>query len=138
MPVYEYRCKKCRGRYSLLVKGFNESPSPCCPRCNSTEAVRLFSTFVTGKTDRDVYEGILNDKNLVRRMMSNDPKALVEWSRRMGDSYRDASSEHQEMIDRMEAGERVENIVTEMQKKELAKNDEAESVSESGGSNASL
>lgn len=139
MPIYEYRCANCRTRYSLLLKSFSETPQPCCPRCKNTGAMRIFSTFVTGKTDRAKYEDILNDKNLVRRMMTNDPKALVEWSRRMGDSANDASPEHEEMMQRMEAGESVEKVVTEMQHKELAKYDgESGNSSETGGSDANL
>ena len=35
------------------------------------------------KTYKDVYEDILSDRELTQGMMSNDPRALAEWNRRM-------------------------------------------------------
>jgi putative FmdB family regulatory protein len=44
MPLYEYRCKACGERFEKLVR------SECCaeiqcPRCGSSEADRLVSSF---------------------------------------------------------------------------------------------
>ena len=77
-----------------------------CPHCGGTELSRLFSTFSIGKTDSGIYEDILSDSHLVRGLEQNDPRAVAEWSKRMGQGLdEDITPEYEEMMDRMEAGE---------------------------------
>ena len=103
MPVYEYWCESCGRVVSSYRQAFS-APTPPCPRCDSTGLRRVFSTFSVQKTYRDVYEDILSDRQLTQGMMRNDPRALAEWSKKMGDG--DASpSEYQEMTEVMERGE---------------------------------
>jgi len=115
MPVYEYRCNECRRKVSIFVRGFSGTPEVVCDRCGSKDLTRLFSTFARVKTDKDVYDDILGDTQLVNRMMANDPSALVEWSRRMEGSESSSDSEYSEAIERMERGEPVENIMADYQ-----------------------
>jgi putative FmdB family regulatory protein len=126
MPVYEYRCNKCQRRLSLYVRGFSETPEPVCTACGSKEVSRLFSTFATIKTDKDVYDDLLNDNELVKRMMADDPGAMLEWSRKMEGTEAEKNPEYEEVIERMERGENMQSIMTEMQRRELASS-EAES-----------
>jgi putative FmdB family regulatory protein len=126
MPVYEYRCNNCRRRVSLYVRGFSEIPEPVCTSCGGRNLTRLFSTFARVKTDKDVYEDILSDNELTQRMMANDPRAMLEWSRKMEGTEAEKSPEYEEVIERMERGEPLEKVITEMQQRELA-SPEAES-----------
>lgn len=104
MPLYEYRCGGCGRKVTLLVRSFGGEPGSPCPNCSSTSLTRLFSTFRVLKTDKDVYEDILGDNQLVDRMMHNDPKALAEWNRKM--SREDTvAPEYEEMVDKMDHGE---------------------------------
>lgn len=119
MPVYEYWCKKCRRKVSLYVKGFSGIADPTCPNCSGKEMTRLFSTFSMGRTDHDVYENILNDSDLVNRMMHNDPKAMLEWSRRMGGTEGEKEPEYQEMVERLERGESVESLASDFQRQQF-------------------
>lgn len=118
MPIYEYRCQSCRRKVSVYVKGFSGTPEIACSFCGGKDLVRLFSTFATVRGDSDIYDDILSDSSLVNRMMANDPKALVEWSRRMGGTEGENAPEYQEMIERMERGESVESVAADMQKRE--------------------
>jgi len=43
MPVYEYRCEKCKRRFSLLVGVTAEKAPLRCPRCGSARATKLIS-----------------------------------------------------------------------------------------------
>ena len=131
MPIYEYRCKSCRRKVSAYVKGFSGTPDVACSFCGSKDLLRLFSTFAMVRTDSAVYDDILNDSNLVNRMMANDPKALVEWSRRMGGTEGEKTPEYQEMIERMGSGESVEGVMSDMQQKDL--DAEPTSSSDEGG-----
>ena len=42
LPIYEYYCDACRGRFSHLARRFDE-PSPPCPRCGNVSVERLIS-----------------------------------------------------------------------------------------------
>ncbi len=42
MPIYEYHCATCQGRYKHLAKRF-DAPPPACPRCGNMEVERLVS-----------------------------------------------------------------------------------------------
>lgn len=103
MPIYEYRCKKCRRRVSIFVRGFGGSPVSC-PRCGSTELDRLFSTFaIRGKSDQEIYEDILSDKKLVEGLKGNNPKALAEWNQRISRGE-GVSPEFDEMVEGLQTG----------------------------------
>jgi len=64
----------------------------------------LFSTFSVTKSDQDIYEDILSDKQLVRGLESNDPRALAEWNKRMSRGE-EVAPEYEEIMDTLEAGE---------------------------------
>ena len=132
MPVYEYRCKSCRRKVSVYVRGFSGTPEAACNLCGSKELVRLFSTFAMGRTDMDIYDDILSDPDLTKRMMANDPTALVEWSRRMGGTEGEKAPEYQEMVERLERGENAEGVMDDMKQKEFAADSPAESDSGAG------
>ena len=130
MPVYEYRCNKCRSKFSLLVRGFSETPEPVCDACGSKEVSRLFSTFAHIHTDRDAYEDILNDNQLVDRMMANDPKAMLEWSRKLEGTEAEKMPEYEEVIQRMDRGEDLQAVVNEMQQRGEYSSGEDDSLEE--------
>ncbi len=47
MPLFEYKCRECGERFEKLV-GMNPLPgSIVCPRCESTEVAKQYSTFAT-------------------------------------------------------------------------------------------
>ncbi len=65
MPIYEFVCSKCRHKFSVLARSAEEGGTHPCPKCRSEETKRLFSAFaVKAKTDKDVYESILDDSKL--------------------------------------------------------------------------
>jgi putative FmdB family regulatory protein len=43
MPLYEYRCKECERKFSLLVGVTAEKPKRQCPRCGCRKATKLIS-----------------------------------------------------------------------------------------------
>ncbi len=105
MPIYEYYCGPCRHKLTIYSKTFG-SGEVVCPHCQAV-LKRLFSTFHTRKTYNDVYEGILSDNQLVKGLVRDDPKALVEWNKRMTQGEKPAP-EHEEMIGRLEKDTPVE------------------------------
>ncbi|MCT4562859.1 MAG: zinc ribbon domain-containing protein [Maledivibacter sp.] len=47
MPIYEYRCGQCDSTFEKLVKITDDSIQEC-PKCESTDVKREFSTFGIG------------------------------------------------------------------------------------------
>ena len=103
MPLYEYRCRHCQRKVTLYLRAFSQS-SPSCPQCGNDTLQRLFSAFSVHKTDSGIYEDILSDSQLTKGMLNNDPRALVEWNKRMSRGE-ETAPEYEEMIDKMEHGE---------------------------------
>ena len=103
MPLYEYICQNCQHKAMVYHKTFSQSSS-CCPKCGKDTLKWIFSTFSVGKTTKDLYDGILNDSQLVNRMMNNDPRALAEWNKRMS-CGEPVAPEYEEMVDKMGRGE---------------------------------
>ncbi|PIW50297.1 MAG: hypothetical protein COW18_03785 [Zetaproteobacteria bacterium CG12_big_fil_rev_8_21_14_0_65_54_13] len=46
MPIYEYRCKACEGKFEALVRNSDESVS--CKYCGSIELQKLISAHAIG------------------------------------------------------------------------------------------
>ncbi len=122
MPIYEYRCNNCRRRVEVFVQGFSSPPNPTCTRCGSKNLDRIFSKFAVrrSKSDKSVYDDILSDSKLTRGLMRNDPRALAEWSRKMSRAAdEDSTPETEELMDRMEAGEDISEVMEAIKPPEL-------------------
>jgi putative FmdB family regulatory protein len=105
MPVYEYRCPQCRGRFSLLVLRLGKEVAPKCPRCGNTEVERLISRFATVRSEEELFES-LADPSLLADVDENDPQSIARWARRMKRTLGDeVGDEIDELIDELESGE---------------------------------
>ena len=56
------------------------------------------------KSYKDIYDNILSDAQLMKGMMGNDPRALVEWNKRMSGGE-PVAPEYRETMEKMERGE---------------------------------
>ena len=108
MPLYEYLCKNCKHKVMFYLPTFSQTLLHC-PHCNSNMLQRLFSTFSVHKTDKGIYEDILNDSQLTGGMLNNDPRALAEWNKRMSRGEK-VAPEYEEMVEKMEHGEMPPNL----------------------------
>ncbi len=82
MPIYEYRCLKCRRKMSFLVL----SPStfePQCKYCHSGELEQLFSRFAMPKSEEKRLES-LADPSTFAGLDENDPGSVARWMKKMG------------------------------------------------------
>ena len=48
MPMYEYQCTKCEGRFEELVSNQEEEADLACPACGSTKIFRVVTSFSVG------------------------------------------------------------------------------------------
>jgi putative FmdB family regulatory protein len=50
MPIYEYYCPTCDGRFSHLARRYDEAP-PVCPGCGSHDVEKMVSRVNLGRSD---------------------------------------------------------------------------------------
>ena len=105
MPIYEYRCRKCGKRFSVLTLRVGEEARPTCSRCGSRSAERLMSRFAMPKSEEARLEA-LSDPSSLSGLDENDPKSMARWMRKMGREMGDelGGEDVDEMIDEMERG----------------------------------
>jgi putative FmdB family regulatory protein len=114
MPIYEYKCPACSGRFQKLVQGFNDPPGLACPRCGNNQVRRAVSQFATLKSEEARVEAMADPINFAG-LDENDPRSIARWAKRMGKELgEDAGEDWEEMVDQMldeemsaEAGDEV-------------------------------
>jgi len=45
MPIYEYRCESCSGKFELLTRFAERDTQQACPMCESTKTRVMVSSF---------------------------------------------------------------------------------------------
>jgi putative FmdB family regulatory protein len=111
MPIYEYRCANCKRRVSLFYQTFSaaERATPECPRCHSAELSRLVSRVFQLKGE-DARMDDLADPSAMGDLDENDPRSVARWARKLGrEMGEDLGDDWSEMVDRLEAGEDLED-----------------------------
>ncbi len=48
MPIYEYRCESCAGKFEVLTRFAERDVAQVCPSCESTKTRVLVSSFAFG------------------------------------------------------------------------------------------
>ena len=75
MPIYEYYCPVCEGRFRHLARRI-DAPPPPCPRCGTTEIERLI-------TAANVVRGDAHHEHQLRKAATqvdaDDPRAIARF-----------------------------------------------------------
>ncbi|NNJ08792.1 zinc ribbon domain-containing protein [Chloroflexales bacterium ZM16-3] len=101
MPIYEYLCPACNGRFQKLVRGFSDPPGLACPRCGNNQVSRTVSRFATLKSEEARLEMMADPMNF-SGLDENDPRSIARWAKRMGKELgEDAGEDWDEMVDQM-------------------------------------
>lgn len=101
MPIYEYLCQACSGRFQKLVRGFEDPPGLVCPRCQSDRIQRAISQFATIKSEEARIEALADPSNFAG-LDEHDPRSIAQWARRMGKELgSEAGEDWDEMVDQM-------------------------------------
>lgn len=105
MPIYEYRCRKCRKRFSVLTLRVSEPVEARCEHCGSQEADRLMSRFAMPKSEEARLDA-LTDPSRLGDFDENDPKSFARWMRSVGKEMGEEFSgeEFDAMMDELEEG----------------------------------
>jgi len=116
MPIYEYRCRKCRRRVSILLRSFSdiENNKPKCTYCGHDELERLVSLVSVPKSE-DARLDALSDDSALGDLDEGDPRSMARWMRKMsGEVGEDLGDEFHEVVNRLESGQSPEDIETAM------------------------
>jgi putative FmdB family regulatory protein len=49
MPIYEFKCNKCKNQFEVLTMGMNEKTNGVCPQCKPKKVSKIMSSFGFGK-----------------------------------------------------------------------------------------
>jgi putative FmdB family regulatory protein len=108
MPIYEFSCNNCKNMVSVFVRSMSSPVSGKCDRCGSEDLQRLISRVVVIKSGGDFDS--LDDDRMMAGFDESDPKAMAAWARRMQrDMGEDMGPEFEEMIEKIERGESLED-----------------------------
>jgi putative FmdB family regulatory protein len=123
MPIYEYQCPQCSGRFQKLVSGFSDPPGLACPRCGSAEVRRAVSRVAVLKSEESRAES-LADASMLAGLDESDPRSIARWAKKLGKELGE------------DAGEDWDQMVDEMMEEELAGGEDGEDgeVGGEGGS----
>jgi putative FmdB family regulatory protein len=105
MPIYEFRCQRCRKRFTILTLRVSEPVEAVCDKCGSRAADRLMSRFAMPKSEEARLDR-LSDPSSLGDLDENDPKSAARWMRKMSrEMGEDMGGEDvDEMLDEMESG----------------------------------
>jgi putative FmdB family regulatory protein len=82
MPIYEFRCRRCRKKTTALVLVRAKVDEVRCASCGSGDLERLWSRFATVKSE-DARLDALADPASLGGIDENDPRAMARFMKRM-------------------------------------------------------
>ncbi len=80
MPIYEYYCAVCQGRFSHLARRIEEAP-PACPRCGNRQVEKLISAARVVRGEAHHHSALKEDAAAVNH---EDPQAMAEFLKSSG------------------------------------------------------
>ncbi len=124
MPIYEYMCKACGKRSSLLFRSYSSvEAKPRCPHCNSLKLSRALSRPGRIRVARSA-----SDSGELRAV---DPRKAVEnLSRQYDQAGIDPGGSFEEVARRAAAGDSPETLQEAVKE---ARQNEAKKKTSSGG-----
>ena len=99
MPIYEFICKSCRRKSSLLVRGVSAPLTPKCSFCGSTDLSRAVSSFAYHKSLKTVWEESGEPTANPSPDYYKDPRNIGRWvEKKFQDMGQELPSQIQEQI----------------------------------------
>ena len=101
MPIYEYLCQECNGRFQRLVRGFSDPSDLKCPRCGATDVRKAVSRFAVMQSEEARLESLADPSSLAG-LDENDPASIARWAKKMGKEMgEDMDEDWDQMVDEM-------------------------------------
>jgi putative FmdB family regulatory protein len=104
MPIYEYRCEKCRRISSVLTTRVTEKVEAVCAHCGGKKMSRLMSRFAMPRSEESRMEA-LADPSRMGNVDENDPKSVARMMKRMSQEMGDefGGAEFDEAVEEIES-----------------------------------
>lgn len=101
MPIYEYSCATCHGRFQKLTTGFTPPSNLKCPRCGSADVRKAVSRFAVMQSEEARLES-LADPSTFGGLDENDPASVARWAKKMGQAMgEDLGEDWDQVVDEM-------------------------------------
>jgi putative FmdB family regulatory protein len=114
MPLYDYACLDCKGRFDVFLTYAEYGTRPVtCPHCKSRNVRRRVGRVRVAKSDDSRMESLAGDLSDPAALdgLENDPQALGRMMRKMGNELGEqVPPEFNEVVGRLEKGESPEEI----------------------------
>jgi len=88
MPIYEYRCRKCRKKSEVITFRVSEEFSATCGHCGSESTERVPSRVRVRMSEETRMER-LADPSRMRGLDENDPASMARWMKSMSSEMDD-------------------------------------------------
>jgi putative FmdB family regulatory protein len=82
MPIYEYLCRSCKKRSSILVLSISNPAPASCHHCGGTEMERLLSRFASPKSEEARLES-MTDLDSLGDLDDQDPASAARMIKKM-------------------------------------------------------
>ncbi|HEY0603331.1 MAG TPA: FmdB family zinc ribbon protein [Herpetosiphonaceae bacterium] len=100
MPIYEYICTDCNGRFQKLV-GFHSTAAITCPRCGSESVRKAISRFAVVQSEDARLES-LSAPSAMAGLDVDDPASVARWAKQMGRELgEEAGDDWNDTVDQM-------------------------------------
>ncbi len=83
MPIYEYRCRDCGKRSSVLVLSVANPAPVACQHCRSANLDRIMSRFAAPKSEEARLEAMA-DLSRFGDLDESDPQSMARFMKKMG------------------------------------------------------
>ena len=114
MPDYEYRCQKCKKRFTKFYRYDEYGKIPVtCAHCGSENVKRKIGRVRIAHSADTRLENLADPQNL--DALEDDPRTLGRMMRQMSDETgEDMGPEFDEVIHRLESGQNPEQIENDL------------------------
>jgi len=101
VPIYEYLCPQCNGRFQRLVSGYRDPADLACPRCGTRDVRRAISRVAQLRSE-DARTEALADPSMLSGFDEQDPQSIARWAKKLGRELGDdAGDDWNQMVDEM-------------------------------------
>jgi len=109
MPIYEYKCKDCRKKFTLLIGVTSVEEKEQCPYCGKNNITRLISSFFTLRPEEEHLEKLI-DPSQLEGLDKENPQELRKWANKLSKNLgQELGSDFDEALEE-ELSEAEENL----------------------------
>jgi putative FmdB family regulatory protein len=104
MPIFEYQCRSCRKKTTVLVMSRTRVSEVRCRHCGGADLEKLWSRFSSPKSE-DARLDAMADPASMAGLDENDPRSVAKLMKKMGQEMgEDVGDLEQAMEEEMAGG----------------------------------